>query len=278
MENNTINQVKQSKEKQPKSKKIWKITAISSISVAFVLAVLSISLLVANNQGSSESDSIASSNTSNDDKIDNDNSSSTISVPDDRIRHLELDLTPNALLSSQQNPNILTLDDVSDTFSRRHLNITEWGLKIQTRFADFLEYRYYTDVYGHRDSNSKWALCNGDYFRCDSVVVILIKEDFIDMEAERAKGSRGYTGDGIDEYKLELRTIGHIFRDNVRKSISREKKSRSFNGGTLLFEAGGLSGNDEHGRQRCSVSLTPNFRSNTPCEEMFMSLYTFNLE
>lgn len=186
-------------------------------------------------------------------------------------------ISSKAKVSTDNTVQILTINDLSDTFSEKYLTIKEWGLKISTKYADILEYQYIKRGSNWKAGETPYAACNGSYLFCDSVVVIRIKEQYIDLEKEAKKLPYGYTAkDTAEEYKPGLRTIANIYQDNRSLSQGGETKARYWDGKTLLFEQTSQSGIDDLGNSQCGVETTLVFDTKTPCEDMFLSLYRFN--
>lgn len=197
-----------------------------------------------------------------------------------------INLAPSALTaSSALNSKLLTISDISDSFAKKYLTIKEWGLKIETKYADLLEYQYVTPDKSWGSNSSPYADCNGSNFTCNSVVAVKIKEQYIDLSNDASKGSGSYTNTSAAG-KNDLRTVAYILENNKSISegattMSRYWMSDAFttqygNTGTLLFVKPTPLGIDELGNAKCGVDLNVHLESSTPCEDMFMSLYRFN--
>lgn len=189
-------------------------------------------------------------------------------------------------LSQPAKEKVLTINDLSDSFASKYLTISEWDLKLKTKYADILEYEFLS-VTKNKDGSTPYAACNDDYLVCDSIVAIRIKKDFVDVDKENEKAKAAY-GDTAKAYSddPELRTVAYIYQDNRALSQSGTTSVRYWESdafttefgkrGTLLFENAKVGGENDYGFANCGVALTVQFSSDTPCEDIYLSLYRFD--
>ena len=192
-----------------------------------------------------------------------------------------VNLAPEGLRTpdSGVTPSVLSLNDLSDSFADKYFSIDEWGLSIKTKYADLLEYSYEERGASWGSDTSPYGACNGTYLYCDSVVTVKLKEQYATYTADEK------TMDAAA--KAELRTIARIFQDNRSLSQSGEVKARYWENnrfeteygiqGTLIFEQNTPKGIDTVGKAACGVELTVFLIGDAPCDDIFLSLYKFDL-
>lgn len=204
-----------------------------------------------------------------------------------------VDLSTKAISRTSQKSEdgikVLTLNDISDSFSDKYFTIKEWGLKIKTKYADLLEYDYIKRGKDWVAESTPYAACNGTYFYCDSIVAVKIKDQYIDMKKQQQANANVYTDSSTSVWKTfldGLRTMAYIYQDNLSLSFDGATKYRLWTNdafktefgttGTLLFEAQTPVGIDELGKATCGINLNVALDSNYPCEDITLSLHRFD--
>jgi hypothetical protein len=150
------------------------------------------------------------------------------------------------------------------------------ALTLKTKYADLLEYTFEERDPNWGDGSTPYATCNDEYVYCNSIVQIKIKAEYL-----------GTTQDSSGtEQAVPDRTIAYIFQDNRSLSQLGQTKARYWTDdafttefgdqATLIFEQVSAAGVDELGKAQCPADLKLYFNSKGPCEDIFMSIYTFD--